>query len=86
MVNVTLIELHLDDAKLGANTPGGGKALGLLSGSSDEGSSDEAAEESGGGSLLPAVVGLVVLVAVAAVARRRLGGDAPVPELENIEV
>lgn len=82
MVNLTLIELHLDDAKLSANAGGSdGKTLGLTSGDDED-----ASEESGGRSLLPVVVGLVFLVAVAAIARQRLGDDAPVPELEDIEV
>lgn len=71
MVDITMLELHLDGSTLAANTPFG-----------DSGGEADETDESGGRSrLLPVVVGLVFLVVVAYLARRRLGGD----EEEEVE-
>ncbi len=91
MVNITLFEIHLDDASFEANAP--------FSGSEAEELSEEEAEEavtgaigsgdadgSGPPKVLPLVVGLVVLVGLAALVRKlRGGGDEEPPALSEDE-
>lgn len=69
-MDLTLLEVHLDDATFTANAP--------LSGESDAAPAAAADDESDAGPpLLPFVVGLVALAGIAYVVRRlRSGGSA----------
>lgn len=77
MVNITLFELHVDDASLSATTPFGGseKEVEAAAGSPEE-------DSGGKGGVVAAVVGLVFLVAVAYVARKKFTGEDEGEQLE----
>ncbi|MEF8776367.1 MAG: hypothetical protein V5A43_07690 [Haloarculaceae archaeon] len=89
MVNITILEVHLDDAIFEANAPFAGEV-------SEGGETEEATEtaaigglesegDGGASKLAPLVLGLVFLVALAALARKlrcRGGDDEPLEEIE----
>jgi hypothetical protein len=78
MVEITLIELNVDEPSFAAGSPFGGS-----SSSSDDGGSglnidsgdDEPTENAGGRSLKAPVLGFFLLVGAAFVARRLLAGE-----------
>ena len=82
MVDITLFEVHFEDASLSANTPFGG---GRKSVGAGDGSAGEPASSSSKGKLVGALVGLVFLAAVAFVVRRKVGGGGDESE-EELEV
>ena len=76
MVNITLFEIHLDEAVFEANAPFAGEsdeeAAESAIGTEAEPTSDEG---DGPPAVVPLVMGLVVLVALAAILRKLRGGD-----------
>jgi hypothetical protein len=74
MADFTLLELHLEDASLSANSPFGSSSddggIGLSV--SEESSSGSSEEDSSGRGWLGPVIGLLFLVGVAFVARKRM--------------
>lgn len=72
MVELTLLEVHLDDSTVTANTPFGESSN--PGGGEDTGSETESAGGGGRSTLLAAVVGLVFLVVVALLVKRKLRG------------
>lgn len=82
MVDVTFLELHLDDSNLTANAPYSDRKKRITS-------SDDAPAEGGRaskGSAVAALIGLVFLVAVTVVVKRKfLGGDGDEAE-ETVDV
>lgn len=83
MVDITILELHLDDSSLTANAPfsKGRKEV--------EASDDPPEDESSGskGKAVGALVGLVFLTAVTFVVKKKvLGGGGDEPEGEEFEV
>jgi hypothetical protein len=74
-MDLTLLEIHLDDARFTANAP--------LSGESEASPAADADEDSDGGPpLFPFVVGLVALAALAYVVRRWRSGGSVDAEIE----
>ena len=73
-MDLTLLEVHLDDSTFTANAP--------LSGESDALPAADSDDESDAGPLLPFVVGVVALAAIAYVVRRWRSGGAPEGELD----
>ncbi|MFB6173897.1 MAG: hypothetical protein ABEI39_04565 [Halobacteriales archaeon] len=85
MVEITVLEVHLDGSEFTANAPfSRGDDSDDESGVIPFGDDDESVEPSddGGSSLLPAVVVLVGLAVVALAVRRVLGGSGE-PVLED---
>jgi len=91
MVNITFLEVHLDDAQFESTAPLAGEVT--HGGSPDESEDEETGAgfpgESGGGpTVAPLVLGLVFLVALAAVARKLKGrkkGSAQKEDAESVE-
>ena len=83
MVDITILELHLDDSSLTANAP-------FSSGRKEVAASDEPPEQESSGSkgkAIGAVVGLVFLAVVSVgVKKKLLGGGGDEPEGEEFEV
>ena len=82
MVDITILELHLDDSSLTANAP-------FSSGRKQVSASDEPPEEESSGSkgkAIGAVVGLVFLAVVAYVVKSKVLGGGDEPEGEEFEV
>ena len=73
-MELTLFEVHLDDAAFTANAPFSGNGDGE---SADAETSEAAEDESGGRSVLPYVVGLAFLAGIGYLVRRRMsdGGE-----------
>jgi len=91
MVNITFLEVHLDDAQFESKAPLAGE---VTHGESQEEAPEQETSatlpgESGGGpKVAPLVLGLVFLVALAAVARKLKGrkkGSGEVEEAESVE-
>lgn len=78
-MDLTILEVHLDDASFSANAPFAGREDHDESDSEPTGESGHAAE---GRSVAPLVVGLVVLAVAALAARKLLGGDSG--EIESV--
>ena len=82
MVDLTVLEVHLDSAELTANAPFSDKPKSPSGGSAgsvfgnDEESEMEAEESSGGASPLAAVVAFLGLVVLTVVLRRVLGSSS----------
>ena len=82
MVDLTILEVHLDGAELTANAPFSDKAKSTSSGSAggvfgnDEESEIEAEGSSGGASPLVSVVAFLGLVVLTVVMRRVLDGSS----------
>ena len=91
MVNITFLEVHLDDAQFESTAPLAGEVT--HGGSSDEDAESETGAalpgDSGGGpKVAPLVFGLVFLVVLAALARKLKGrkkGSAEEAEAESVE-
>ena len=82
MVDITFLELHLDDSNLTANAP-------FSSGRKEVAASNESPEpesSSSKGKLVGALVGLVFLAAVAFVVRKKVAGGGDDAEGEEFEV
>ncbi|PSQ23514.1 hypothetical protein BRD06_09120 [Halobacteriales archaeon QS_9_67_15] len=87
MVDLTILEVHLDSAELTANTPfsdettsGGGSVGGVFGGDEDSETADD--ESSGGASPFAVVFAFVGLIVLTVVLRRVLGGSGE-PVLEE---
>ncbi len=80
MVDLTILEIHLDDASFTATAPFSG----------EEADEAEAEERADGGDdkppIAPFLAGLVVLVLIAAAVRKLVRSDEPeLPDVEGIE-
>jgi len=81
MVDLTILEVHLDSAEFTANTPfsdettseGGGSVSGVFGGDEDSETADD--ESSGGASPFAVVFAFVGLIVLTVVLRRVLGGS-----------
>jgi hypothetical protein len=87
MVNITLFEIHLDDASFEANAPFSDAEAEDAPDAADEYGADVGGGDEGGASNLVAlVVGLVLLIGLAALVRKlRGGGDDDADEADTID-
>lgn len=75
MVNITLFEIHLDDASFEANAPFSDAEAEDAEEAAEEYGIDVGGDDDGGPSkLVPLVAGLVLLVVLAAIVRKLRGG------------
>lgn len=72
-MDLTILEVHLDDASFSANAPFAGQEE---AGDAEPEPTADAGSAEGSRSVAPLVVGLVVLAAAALAARRLMGGDS----------
>jgi hypothetical protein len=84
MVNITIIELNVEDGSFWANMPFSNASPGDEEEMPDEETEDEDEDESGGGKGLALVGVLLFLVVVAAVVKY-LSGDEPEVEVDTDE-
>jgi hypothetical protein len=86
MVDLTLLELHLDDSSIKANAPFSGGDDTEAETETASATDEEPAPDDGGSRLrllAPVAVGLVALAAIGVAVRRLIGGAPdPVEELE----